>query len=327
MESIRLSLFRRPTRQTIALNLLPDGTIPPRLVTPDASLWLKGNGDSVTLPSGLTYFAANDTHQVRVGTNEAYTVNGKRLVGRYRLTDGDYIAGRNFRAIFQVDPAKDWRDDWEASEEGIEATIDITLTRRLEKAVLINGQGISLAGAEHVTEWDRFAFIAFYREITTGHWAVRVSNGAAFAESHFERTVLTVEETNTLLNWIIYAMPFHVSFVHNSRASFPNAYDFLAYSKLLDPSQAGERELPTPPHNLFPLLTPRQTVLRLLREALKTIPISIALFFIIRLMSDIPLSGFWGVLAVVNLVFALTRYTTYFRHLEGYRSFVSKYGD
>jgi hypothetical protein len=288
------------------------------------SIWLQGEGDSLKLCEGLSFLREKNTYKIHVTGDNSCTVNGNSVVSSYELKDGDYVASKDFRGIFQTDPVADWRKDWECSEESLDFSIDIKPSKRLMKSVDIDTTGVSLDAGKHITEWHHIRSIYFYNEHTSGNWSVTLLNATEKVPSDFRASILSGEEAMTLLQWIHFSSPFHISFSHFSRETFPNAYDYLAFAKIIDLARLENREPPAPIQEILAIQTPRQTVVRMLQTVFFIIVVSVILFLALKIGRNVHASAFGIILVVLN-VMGIPAYWSMIQHIRRYYAFISRY--
>ena len=190
-------------------------------------------------------------------------VNGHELVGQRRLKDGDFIHNRKEKAIFQADPVADYRREWDSPDAKHSTTIQPT--QRLTQHVVINSDGMSLDSGKSFAHWSEINGLFVYWEHTSSNWSIQVKATSSTAKkgvmsSKFRASVLGAKEIDTILEWVYYTAPVHVSIQSFSMAQFPDAYVILAHEKVLKTSSGKTRLLPASPAFILGLATRRRLI-------------------------------------------------------------------
>ncbi len=279
--------------------------IPPRIVAPGYSLWLKGN--EIEIDKGV-FVTHSEWGWViyQQEFNFDFRVNNQPLIGRRTLKDGDYIHSAGGHAIFQEEPAADYFEHWPQDERD---TVDaVELTKRLKKNVVIDMMGISLNGGKSYVAWDDLAQLYVYREHTTGQWSVRAfSEAQGEMPSKFKRATLTTHEMDVLLRWLFSNAPYALSTVSVSGVPLPDAYKTVAWDKLLSPAHSKKINLPVPPSQILGLHSCRRIVFFLLKQQFMLLLWILFWGVMIALLAEVPLTEFlfWRVVAISYVIFTV----------------------
>jgi hypothetical protein len=139
-------------------HLPPDGTYPPRILAPSASIWLK-DGETLDVSGKSVIFrrVGKDFYVAPHPTakHEAM-LNGIPMIVERLLKDGDFIHCGKERYIFQADPVADWRKFLSEDDSVIET---YQPTKAMQKWIIIDSDGVSLDGGKTRARWDEIKSI------------------------------------------------------------------------------------------------------------------------------------------------------------------------
>lgn len=307
----------------ISVNLPADGTYPPRIIIPANTIWMNQN-NQITLSKGLSVQYLGGNYIISATSNIAAYINGKTLIGNYTLRDGDYISSAKFRGIFQVDPTRDYRLAWEEAED-VDKKYTLNLSKQLTRNVSINNQGISLDGGQNIVHWRDISHLFFYWENTTNYWSVQISTEKGYAPSNFRACVLPTKEMVTLLNYLIYSAPYHLSIEHFSRSTFPDAFEHLAFQKIIIPAQAGKRELPASVSEILGIATARDAIIDMLKSLGMLVGFSTALSILFHISNGANFFIGFGIVFLSLLILFSPLFWRDIQHLRGLPKFNAMY--
>ncbi len=321
-----MKLKRQPDPIELTVNLPPDGTYPPRIVSKGSSLWLPDNTEAFEFADGVFLHVSGRQWSIYQEHDRAdVRVNNQILIGRRVLKDGDFIHSekKKIRAIFQADPVADYRQGWEAENEE-ELTPRIQLSKRVAEHVVIDADGMSLDGGETFARWDTITALDVCWEYTTNNWAIRIQatntpKRGKTLPSKFHSAILGRDEIFPLLTWIFYAVPFQLSIQQFSRIEIPDAYKVLVYDKILTPAYERKRDLPATPAFILGLKGRCEAIIIILVAIVFMLCPSLVIWFIVEKVFHVESIY---ILVGIYLVILLLQWKTfrdkifYLRHLS-----------
>lgn len=232
----------------LRFNLPPDGTYPPRIVVPlEKSIWLKGENPirlkrnvSIRPQGGHWLFYSQ-------GKNIKVLVNRQEIAGEHRLQDSDYISVMGLKGIFQADPVANFRNcikDAERNFEEFSQTVTITPTKRMQKWLMIDSQGISLDGGQHTAKWDEIIYVEFGfdpHQLSRRSIKLFVPDQRGKPKQFPAKLgYINQQESEALFSWITYSAPFNLNINKVSlRKNEGKQFAFLSIALLLGLSLFG----------------------------------------------------------------------------------------
>lgn len=281
------------------LQLPPDGTYPPRLLTIDhnaedsywsSCLWLYDGfalaGEEVTIHKNQHEYYIT----VRAGVLDIILINGFPIQDGHILQDGDFIYWADLSAgfIFQADPVKDRRETLTKCK-----SFNQTLPeprKRVKKKIIIGDHGISLNGGVKTVEWEKIRYISL---IKNGHDTyVSKHNIAIFAEDNGEARIyksavsgIWYKDMEALLTELMHKAPFNLTFQERNSTywkKFPDAYHVAASEKI-------SQNLPIPHDFIFKIIYTPVWKKRRFRERLETLRFRIFWFYLVPMLFITPI--------------------------------------
>ncbi|MEQ8677015.1 MAG: FHA domain-containing protein [Aggregatilineales bacterium] len=229
---------------TLTFNPPPDGTYPPRILSPGWTTWL--NEDEVSLQHGALIRRRNTTFTLyQHKCKKDILVNGHAMVELHILKDGDHIRIGNWVAIYQHDPVADYKKAIPPDEQ----TIKTELSSVLKKWVIADSLGLSFDGGKNMAKWGDIVSI----EVTI-EWRWRVNYNFTVIIGNLKRTKLPTrlkdvrpKNFGLLLEILIYNAPFALSIdlgkvAPHAREVF-DAFTLVAVQKIFQPISNNQKEL------------------------------------------------------------------------------------
>jgi len=133
------------------------GRCPPRLLTPDSSIWLPQGSLIHLFGGGLAVYARPGewTLGLTTGPVEGLRLNGEPVAGERHLRDGDFIDRGRARFLFQADPAGD-RAARLAQERS-----SARLPRRVkpDPQLQVDEETVSIDGGRTLAAWETIRYL------------------------------------------------------------------------------------------------------------------------------------------------------------------------
>jgi hypothetical protein len=223
----------------LKLKLPENGAYPPRIVSPGYSLWLRGA--SVT-DQDITFIKnAANRWLITPPAKHDILINGVPIQAETILSDGDYIRKGVWKGIFQADPVADYRQ----GIKEIAVVSQINPTQAVREWVILDGVQVSLDGGQHFTHWDDIVRMQY--ETSNKKWSVTfyfTDNNNKLKTVPSKLKALTNDDFSALLQWIIYHVPFDPNLYSFFTPIWSDAYESMAYEKVLIPAENNQRPLP-----------------------------------------------------------------------------------
>lgn len=286
--------------------------LPPRLLTAGGSVWLSKAGTYRLFPFfPLSFRRDKQGYSVIVGNIGAddkgpvdipeqiphpahkisgYPVflNGQQIYGRHPLVDGDYLIyeinpDTPIRFVFQEDPALN------NHKRGL---IDIQLSYRLKKAVMMDSAGIRFRPGKQPVSWSSVQGI-IVRQPSPNEFVVKLVIAKEF---NLQKTIvqaipftLSADEFHNLGLWLYNVAPCLPSIL-NSPLPIPDAYITVAKEKVVAPMKKGSRQLPYTEDEILSVSELPPMTGRVKAVFSRTLFITMALHFAFLVISAINLS-------------------------------------
>ena len=243
------------------LNLPPDGTYPPRLLSKSIMMWLSED-KSYVLHKAFTITRNHDKCYVSPSrTRRTVKLNGEPITEIHQLKNGDFIQYKKEVMIYQADPVKDYRlaiHQNHYTRKIFESPIHLSVN--LAKHVIMDSEGISLNGGENKLMWGNLLEIISYRaqdenthQFTKCNFEILGYLTDDVAIIHDENQLGWLPNTLTLLdedefNAFIALMLNNIPFIPSVKSHIPHLDAYVEFTNRLHivPYLMGTQALPLP---------------------------------------------------------------------------------
>ena len=236
------------------LNLPPDGTYPPRILTPTTTIWLC-EGTIIDIDDGLSVFNRKGECYIKQDEScKKVRLNGVPFNGEYLLKDGDFVKFGQGRIMFQADPVANYR---QAIQDGYyEPQIfrnPIHLSANMAKNVVINYEGISLNSGKDFVLWKNLKQIQIetYESVNNPRLPHEIGKYHIIIHHYCPQTrykypplyiLIDINDLDVFANLLQNSMPYIPS--GDAFADEFDAYFSFIHSKLLVPHEVYKVPLP-----------------------------------------------------------------------------------
>ncbi len=250
----------RPTEDfeplTVRYDPPPDGSYPPRLLTPLSSIWLADEETITPMPEFSLRRSGNQTRLTLNDGAEKLRLNGQPLYQPITLNDGDFLYLDDTRTlIYQADPVAE-RKRWVARyREAYPATI--TPSAKLRQQIDLNAEGIALGNQPRI-RWEQLMSLEWLLSDSFGGAVGDIVLYQAQADKVKGSLRLSKQDYDDLWIWLLFGLPVDVSAYDTRhhyggviRENLPDAYRAATYFKIFEPAQQGKRDLPASEDVIF----------------------------------------------------------------------------
>lgn len=274
-------------------NPLADGAYPPRLLTPDGTIWLSPWTDITILPGEVHVWNADGICRIArlpTASNREILLNGAPLSVEHVLQDGDFYWDGQDRFIFQADPVVDRKHALAAESLG-----PILISAEVAAKLRFDAAGITGIEAGITIPWLEITRLHI-RDVTIFTREFRVWTDA-------DRPALRVKfgyrPLKQVITWLNFALPFNIA-VTRGQNTVLSPYELAVQTKVLSPVVEGRRILPADEAVL--LAHPPQGLLRRGLAFLGSV-VTLGSFLYVLLTDPIYLG--WVILATIGFNLAL----------------------
>lgn len=213
---------------TITFDPPPDGTYPPRILSPGWTTWL--NKDEIPLQHGAVIRRRESTFTLyQHECKRDILVNGQAIEDAHVLADADYIHIDDFMGVYQQDPVADYRQFMAE----VDSQVTITVPPHITDTVIVDREGISLNGGKDTIAWLNVA------RIYTSDEMIQIELIDSTENVNLEvrqLTDLNQMQFDQIMAFLMYNVPCVISRKDKSRSYFViyDAFCEICLSKVFD---------------------------------------------------------------------------------------------